>query len=191
MKKLSLLALVVALLLLCAWPAAAQPAPNIYSAADLAPEGTTGGIRGTATLEHAGSGTRVTLLIQGLTSGSQTTAHIHKGSCAGAVIASLAPAAATAQGSAQATTQISATLDFTAGESWYVDLHLPADKSAGGTLCGRFNPAVAGGGQLPPPTTPPGIPGTGRADGPLLLALAGLGLTLLGSGLLARRRRGV
>ncbi|HUS16876.1 MAG TPA: hypothetical protein VM536_17910 [Chloroflexia bacterium] len=187
MKYLLTVVGVLGLLIGGALHVAAQSGADLYGAADLAREVTSGGVTGTATFAHAGSGTHVTLSLLGLPAGSQATGQVHQGRCAGAVLVTLA-AAAGPDGTAQSSGDIAAVLDFTAGDRWFLDLQLAPEPLPGSPLCAEVAPAMAKGGPAPPPIAP-GMPATGVGSWEFLGPVFGAGaLLVLGCRLRLRLR---
>jgi hypothetical protein len=130
----------------------AQQGAGVYAMADLLPEGVTEGVPasgpyGTATFERtAGGGTRVTVIVLRLEPGSTHANHVHDGSCTGAILHPLEPLQAGNDGTATAVTELTQEVEF---QRWYVNVHAGAELPSPGIVCGKVNPAVAGGGVPP------------------------------------------
>jgi hypothetical protein len=150
---------VVALLLGAPGYVMAQQSADVYAVADLLPEGVTEGVPasgpyGTATFERmAGGGTRVTVIVLRLEPGSTHVNHVHDGSCTGPILQPLQPLQAGDDGTATAVTELTGEVEF---ERWYVNVHAGAELPSPGIVCGKANPAIAGGG------VPPVVGGTGQ-----------------------------
>ncbi len=174
-------------LLSVAEPAIAQD-QSVNAAADLSPlyrDGGEGapiaGPHGTVTFRQlAGDRTQATLILMGMEPGQYYSWHIHSGSCGGPVLYALSGVRADTGGTAQATDELPARVDFGV---WYVDAHIAGSGPSGITLCGSVNPAIVD--PLPPGASPAGMPRTGlgtergeAASWPLIAALATLILFL-------------
>jgi len=193
-------------------PAIAQQSADIYALADLrtdpggeGPPTTPGG---TATFEHtADGGTRVTVLVMGLTPNSKHANHVHDGSCTGSILHPLVTLEADAQGTARAVTDLKGEVEF---GRWWVNVHEGDTLPSPGLICGKVNVAMGGGAPPPsggaeptpaqPPTTEPpvsppgggavpGMPATGSDGGQLLAVVLVLAGTMLLSGMGLRLRR--
>jgi hypothetical protein len=88
----------------------------------------------------------VTVIVLRLEPGSTHANHVHDGSCTGAILHSLQPLQAGNDGTATAVTELAQEVEF---QRWYVNVHAGAELPSPGIVCGKVNPAVAGGGVPP------------------------------------------
>ncbi|HZU06152.1 MAG TPA: cupredoxin domain-containing protein [Chloroflexota bacterium] len=120
-----------------ATPAAAPAAPGGVSAtASLAPQRDSG-VSGEATLTERDGTTTVTVTLRGMAPNSAHAGHIHRGSCAGAIIHNLATIRADATGQGSATSTVNAPID---PESWWIQYHTSESPPGPPIACG---PVVA------------------------------------------------
>jgi hypothetical protein len=120
-----------------ATPAAAPAAPGRVSAtASLAPQRDSG-VSGEATLTERDGTTTVTVTLRGMAPNSAHAGHIHRGSCAGAIIHNLATIRADATGQGSATSTVNAPID---PESWWIQYHTSESPPGPPIACG---PVVA------------------------------------------------
>lgn len=99
------------------------------------------GITGTARWQVEGDSVRVMLSLEGLTEGDQYPAHVHRGTCTegGGVAAALSPVTGQSGGTGESIATV-ARDNFSSGESYYVQAHLPDGTPA---TCGNL-PSGAG-----------------------------------------------
>jgi len=130
------------------------------------------GISGTATFTPSGTGLRVDLKVTGAGAGPEP-AHIHPGTCA-----QLDPTpqfTLTSVTNGSSTTDVQTTVAALVASPHAIHLHKSVDEFSVYVACADINPTS--------------LPGTGNAaDSPIGLISAAAGMSLLGVGLLLRRR---
>ncbi len=129
------------------------------------------GISGTATFTPSGGGLTVDLKVTGAGAGPQP-AHIHGGTCAQLNPTPEFTLASVTNGSS--TTTLQTTLQSLAATPHAVHMHKSADELTVYVACADINPST--------------LPRTGEADSSTWYIFAAVGLTLVGVGLLLRRR---
>ena len=129
------------------------------------------GISGTATFTPSGGGLTVDLKVTGAGAGPQP-AHIHGGTCAQLNPTPEFTLASVTNGSS--TTTLQTTLQSLAATPHAVHMHKSADELTVYVACADINPST--------------LPRTGEADSSTWYIFAAVGLSLLGVGLLLRRR---
>jgi hypothetical protein len=151
-------------------PTAAQPAAT-RGRARLAAERDPF-IRGEALIRQAaGNLTGVVVTVYGLEPGSTHLAHIHNGSCTGAILFPLHNLVADRSGTARTTTPVPAGINF---DTWWVNVHASYELPSPGITCGKVEAPPApparqeserprsGDGDRPATSEPPPSPGAGR-----------------------------
>ena len=129
------------------------------------------GISGTATFTPSGGGLTVDLKVTGAGAGPQP-AHIHGGTCAQLNPTPEFTLASVTNGSS--TTDLQTTLQTLVGTPHAVHLHKSADELSVYVACADIPPAA--------------LPRTGQAESTIGLVSGAVGLSLLGFGLVLRRR---
>ena len=129
------------------------------------------GISGTATFTPSGGGLTVDLKVTGAGAGPQP-AHIHGGTCAQLNPTPEFTLASVTNGSS--TTTLQTTLQSLAATPHAVHMHKSADELTVYVACADINPST--------------LPRTGEADSSTWYIFAAVGLSLVGVGLLLRRR---
>ena len=129
------------------------------------------GISGTATFTPSGGGLTVDLKVTGAGAGPQP-AHIHGGTCAQLNPTPEFTLASVTNGAS--TTTLQTTLQALAATPHAVHMHKSADELTVYVACADINPST--------------LPRTGEADSSTWYVFAAVGLSLVGVGLLLRRR---
>ena len=129
------------------------------------------GISGTATFTASGGGLTVDLKVTGAGAGPQP-AHIHEGTCTQLNPTPQFTLAPVTNGAS--TTTLQTTLQSLAATPHAVHMHKSADELTVYVACADINPST--------------LPRTGEADSSTWYIFAAVGLSLVGVGLLLRRR---